>query len=128
MVQLTPEQRTFVIKTFYETSIPSRLAVLLHGRMGLILGGGSTVCPNRQTEHKYFSPKLLASGGWGEGGDHKKIFPDISTNVLQNFADITKKSSGHTKYFSTNIRKFCRTYQKIFPNITNLVPRAFPFL
>jgi hypothetical protein len=32
------------------------------------------------------------------------------------FRTYQKTFSGHTKYFSTNKRKFCRTYQKICPN------------
>ena len=50
---------------------------------------------------------MLARGGGGGGGEggHQKYF------------------SGHIKYSSTIIRKFCRTYQNIFPNIASFSQR-----
>ena len=81
----------------------------------LVWGGGhSIICPNRQTEHYYFAPKLLASG-WGRP---TKIF----------FRTYQEHFSGHTKHFSTNIRKFCRTYPKISPNTMQFSQRYKNFL
>ena len=74
------------------------------------LGGHSMVCPNRQTKHSYFSPKLLARGGGGGWGRSPKIFPDIP-----------KKFSGHITKFplpSRHFRESARNFSgriKIFP-------------
>jgi hypothetical protein len=56
---------------------------------------------------------MLASGEGGGGEVTKNMF----------FRTDQKKFSGHIKYFSTTIRKFCRTYQKYFPNITSFAQR-----
>jgi hypothetical protein len=57
--------------------------------MGVILFGGAQYSlPEQANLTIFFPPKLLASGG---GEVTKKFFPDISTNILQNFSDIAKK-------------------------------------
>ena len=77
-----------------------------HGRTGLILfgGGAKYSLPEQANCTLIFLPKIVGERG---GGSPKIVFRTYH-----------KKFSGHTKYFSRYIRKFCRTFQKIFPNIT----------
>jgi hypothetical protein len=70
----------------------------VHGRMGVILfggGGAQYSLPEQANLTLIFLPKIVGEGG----GCHQKIFsgltpktfPDIPTNILQNFPDIAKK-------------------------------------
>ena len=92
--------------------------------MGLILFWGAQYSlPEQANLTVILLPKIV--GERGRGGHQKFFFGHTQKNFSghiynhsKNIPDIPRKNSGHTKYFSTNIRKFCRTYQKIFPNIT----------
>jgi hypothetical protein len=76
------------------------------------LGGHSMVCPNRQTKHSYFSPKLLARGGGGVGGGHQKFF----RTYQKNFPDISQNFPYHHVIFAKvqgifqDVSKFSRNF------------------